>query len=170
MYRVNPFCDYIHINIDFSICFTENTVFSFIPNTAETSFYGMLEAAQDELNKQKNEAILREENGLTDEKLKEILDIPVFHDDQHGTAIICLELASWFLRRVDYNPEPAGVPRASYDTVRVLNQVLHFEMPSAVQDVVLDLERARTYYQSGLRRCPNSIPLWRLASALEKMR
>jgi len=52
---------------------TENTVFSFIPNTAETSFYGMLEAAQDELNKQKNDAILREENGLTDEKLKEIL-------------------------------------------------------------------------------------------------
>jgi malate dehydrogenase (oxaloacetate-decarboxylating)(NADP+) len=25
-----------------------------------------------------------------EEKLKELLDIPVFHDDQHGTAIICL--------------------------------------------------------------------------------
>ncbi|HKJ48899.1 MAG TPA: hypothetical protein VJ973_07405, partial [Christiangramia sp.] len=33
---------------------TLKTVFSFIPNTAETSFYGMVEAAQDELNKQKN--------------------------------------------------------------------------------------------------------------------
>lgn len=32
---------------------TENSVFSYIPNTAETSFYGMLDAAQDELNKQK---------------------------------------------------------------------------------------------------------------------
>jgi len=52
---------------------TENTVFSFIPNTAETSFYGMLEAAQDELNNQKNAAILNEGNGLTDKKLKEIL-------------------------------------------------------------------------------------------------
>ena len=52
---------------------TENTVFSFIPNTAETSFYGMLEAAQDELNNQKNAAILNEGDGLTDKKLKEIL-------------------------------------------------------------------------------------------------
>lgn len=26
---------------------TDNTVFSYIPNTAETSFYGMVEAAQD---------------------------------------------------------------------------------------------------------------------------
>ena len=52
---------------------TENTVFSFIPNTAETSFYGMLEDAQDELNNQKNAAILNEGDGLTDKKLKEIL-------------------------------------------------------------------------------------------------
>ncbi|MFL1894523.1 amidophosphoribosyltransferase [Aquimarina sp. 2-A2] len=52
---------------------TINTVFSFIPNTAETSFYGMVEAAQDELNKQKNETILAEKEQLTNERLKEIL-------------------------------------------------------------------------------------------------
>lgn len=52
---------------------TINTVFSYIPNTAETSFYGMVEAAQDELNKQKNEAILSEKESLTDERLQEIL-------------------------------------------------------------------------------------------------
>ncbi|SRX52499.1 amidophosphoribosyltransferase [Aequorivita sp. CIP111184] len=51
---------------------TENSVFSFIPNTAETSFYGMLEAAQDELNKQKNEAILNEKEKLTPERLQQI--------------------------------------------------------------------------------------------------
>jgi len=51
---------------------TENSVFSFIPNTAETSFYGMLEAAQDELNKQKIEAILKEKGELTPKRLKEI--------------------------------------------------------------------------------------------------
>ncbi|CAM3335076.1 amidophosphoribosyltransferase [Aequorivita lipolytica] len=55
--------------IDFD---TENSVFSFIPNTAETSFYGMLEAAQDELNKQKNEAILNEKENLTPERLQQI--------------------------------------------------------------------------------------------------
>lgn len=52
---------------------TLNTVFSYIPNTAETSFYGMVEAAQDELNRQKNEAIIAEKDKLTDQKLKEIL-------------------------------------------------------------------------------------------------
>ncbi len=51
---------------------TEDTVFSFIPNTAETSFYGMLDAAQNELNKQKNEAILKEKEGLTEERLHQI--------------------------------------------------------------------------------------------------
>lgn len=51
---------------------TENTVFSFIPNTAETSFYGMLDAAQNELNKQKNEAILKEAGDLTEERLNQI--------------------------------------------------------------------------------------------------
>ena len=51
---------------------TENSVFSFIPNTAETSFYGMLDAAQNELNKQKNAAILKEGNNLTPERLSEI--------------------------------------------------------------------------------------------------
>ncbi len=51
---------------------TENTVFSFIPNTAETSFYGMLEAAQDELNRQKNETIVKERKTLTLERLDEI--------------------------------------------------------------------------------------------------
>ena len=53
---------------------TENSVFSFIPNTAETSFYGMLDAAQNELNKQKNEAILKEAKNLTPQRLSEIQD------------------------------------------------------------------------------------------------
>lgn len=54
---------------------TMNSVFSFIPNTAETSFYGMVEAAQDELNYQKNQSILKEKEGLTDERLSEILSL-----------------------------------------------------------------------------------------------
>jgi len=51
---------------------TRNTVFSYIPNTAETSFYGLVEAAQDELNKQKNKAILEQKDSLTEESLQEI--------------------------------------------------------------------------------------------------
>ncbi|PKP25512.1 MAG: amidophosphoribosyltransferase [Bacteroidetes bacterium HGW-Bacteroidetes-2] len=51
---------------------TRNTVFSYIPNTAETSFYGLVEAAQDELNKQKNKAILEQKDTLTEEILQKI--------------------------------------------------------------------------------------------------
>ena len=51
---------------------TNNSVFSFIPNTAETSFYGMLDAAQNELNKQKNTAIFKEKENLTKKRLEQI--------------------------------------------------------------------------------------------------
>jgi amidophosphoribosyltransferase len=50
-----------------------NTVFSFIPNTAETSFYGMREAAEDFLNLQKTDKILHGKRNLSAEKVTEIL-------------------------------------------------------------------------------------------------
>ena len=50
-----------------------NTVFSFIPNTAEISFYGMTEAAEDILNKQKTRKILTGGKSLSAEKVTEIL-------------------------------------------------------------------------------------------------
>ena len=56
---------------------TDNTVFSYIPNTAETSFYGMVEAAQDFLNQRKNKYILDNRKTLTAEKLEEILSVKI---------------------------------------------------------------------------------------------
>ena len=56
---------------------TDNTVFSYIPNTAETSFYGMVEAAQDFLNQRKNKFILDNRKTLTKEKLEEILSVKI---------------------------------------------------------------------------------------------
>jgi amidophosphoribosyltransferase len=56
---------------------TDNTVFSFIPNTAETSFYGMVEAANDFLNQRKNQFILDNRKTLTKEKLEEILSVKI---------------------------------------------------------------------------------------------
>lgn len=47
----------------------ENTVFSFIPNTAETSFYGMIKKMEDILNNQKREKILALGNDITPEKI-----------------------------------------------------------------------------------------------------
>ncbi len=56
---------------------TDNTVFSYIPNTAETSFYGMVEAAQDFLNQRKTHYILDNRKTLTKEKLEEILSVKI---------------------------------------------------------------------------------------------
>ena len=56
---------------------TENTVFSYIPNTAETSFFGMMEGAQDYLNEKKIAAILANQNDLSAEKLSEILSTTI---------------------------------------------------------------------------------------------
>ncbi|TMM29646.1 amidophosphoribosyltransferase [Polaribacter aestuariivivens] len=50
-----------------------NTVFSYIPNTAETSFYGMTEAAEDLLNQQKTAQILAGGTKLSAKKVTEIL-------------------------------------------------------------------------------------------------
>jgi amidophosphoribosyltransferase len=52
---------------------TDNTVFSYIPNTAETSFYGMIETAEDYINKKKTEAILNGQRSLSAKKVTEIL-------------------------------------------------------------------------------------------------
>jgi amidophosphoribosyltransferase len=56
---------------------TDNTVFSYIPNTAETSFYGLVEAAQDFLNQRKNNFILANRNTLTTESLQELLSVKI---------------------------------------------------------------------------------------------
>ena len=56
--------------IDFD---TKNTVFSYIPNTAETSFFGMIETVEDHLNKKKTSAILEGNGELSSEKITQIL-------------------------------------------------------------------------------------------------
>ncbi|MDP5096239.1 MAG: amidophosphoribosyltransferase, partial [Flavobacterium sp.] len=56
---------------------TDNTVFSYIPNTAETSFYGMSEAAQDFLNQRKARTIIEQKDTLTEDTLKELLSVKI---------------------------------------------------------------------------------------------
>ena len=46
-----------------------NTVFSYIPNTAETSFYGMTEAAEEYLNGHKLKTILNGNKNISAQKL-----------------------------------------------------------------------------------------------------
>jgi amidophosphoribosyltransferase len=49
----------------------DNTVFSFIPNTAEVSFYGVVKGMEDHFNQLKYDAI--KGGNLSDEELKAVL-------------------------------------------------------------------------------------------------
>ncbi|MBC3759786.1 amidophosphoribosyltransferase [Hyunsoonleella sp. SJ7] len=51
----------------------KNSVFSYIPNTAETSFFGMIETAESELNKEKTSYILKGKRSISSEKVTQIL-------------------------------------------------------------------------------------------------
>ncbi len=57
-------------NIDHDI---KNTVFSYIPNTAETSFFGLVEAAEEYLNEHKLKTLLDGKRNLSVERVTEIL-------------------------------------------------------------------------------------------------
>src|SRR5690554_6375192 len=56
---------------------TDNTVFSYIPNTAETSFFGLSKGAIDFLNRRKNQEILYTSKTLTKEKLEALLFVKI---------------------------------------------------------------------------------------------
>ena len=52
-----------------------NTVFSYIPNTAETSFFGMVREAQNHMNREKEAQILAIGRDITSAELHEILEV-----------------------------------------------------------------------------------------------
>jgi amidophosphoribosyltransferase len=52
----------------------ENTVFSYIPNTAESAFYGMLKGIEDYLNELKKKQILDAGSKITAKKLEQIMN------------------------------------------------------------------------------------------------
>ncbi|HUM65086.1 MAG TPA: amidophosphoribosyltransferase, partial [Chitinophagaceae bacterium] len=53
---------------------TRNTIFSFIPNTAEVAFYGLVKGMEDYLNKIKIERILSWNKDFDEEKLSEMIN------------------------------------------------------------------------------------------------
>jgi len=71
----------------------ENTVFSYIPNTAEAAFYGLMEGVDKELNDWKQQQILQAGKDISPEKLSEILHVRprfeklVHKDDKQRTFI-----------------------------------------------------------------------------------
>ena len=63
--------DIVLKSIDYDL---RNTIFSFIPNTAEIAFYGLIKGAEDYLNKIKTERILSWQKEFDEEKLTEMIN------------------------------------------------------------------------------------------------
>lgn len=68
----NRVCPAILKEVDYDL---KNSVFSFIPNTAEISFYGMVKGMETYLNEMKRDKILKHEGKLEGDKLTELLEI-----------------------------------------------------------------------------------------------
>ena len=60
------------VNYDF-----DNTVFSYVPNTAEVAFYGMVQGLEDELSKWKRDRIKKAEKAGKKRKLSQVLNTKV---------------------------------------------------------------------------------------------
>src|SRR5271154_6810150 len=63
-------CEQILENVNYDI---KNTVFSYIPNTAEVAFYGMVEGIHKHIKHVQRERLLNREDKITDEELTEVL-------------------------------------------------------------------------------------------------
>ena len=53
----------------------KNTIFSYIPNTAEVSFFGLIKGCNEYLNKVKINKLLKISNNLSEQKIKQVMQI-----------------------------------------------------------------------------------------------
>jgi amidophosphoribosyltransferase len=93
----------------------KNTIFSFIPNTAETAFYGMIKGAQDYLNKIKIERILSWGKDYDAEKLTEMVNRKV---RMEKIAIKDVKLRTFITEDNSRNEMVQHVYDITYGTVR----------------------------------------------------
>ena len=92
-----------------------NTIFSFIPNTAETAFYGLLKGADHYLNKRKVEKILSWGNDYDEEKLTELINRTVRIEK---IAIKDVKLRTFITEDASRNEMVQHVYDITYGTVR----------------------------------------------------
>lgn len=93
----------------------KNTIFSFIPNTAETAFYGMLKGMEDYLNKIKAERILSWGKEYDEEKLKEMINRRIRVEK---IAIKDVKMRTFITEDVSRNEMVQHVYDITYGTVR----------------------------------------------------
>jgi amidophosphoribosyltransferase len=93
----------------------KNTIFSFIPNTAETAFYGLLKGAEDYLNKIKIERISSWGKDFDEEKLTEMITRKIRFEK---IAIKDVKLRTFITEDSSRNEMVQHVYDITYGTVR----------------------------------------------------
>jgi amidophosphoribosyltransferase len=99
-----------HIRYD-----TENTVFSFIPNTAEVACYGMMEGLHKHLNRLKSQKILALGNRLTETELNKILSLNIRNEK---VALKDIKLRTFIAEGNSRNDLAAHVYDITYGSIR----------------------------------------------------
>jgi amidophosphoribosyltransferase len=98
--------------VDFDL---KNTIFSFIPNTAEVAFYGLSKGCEDYLNKIKVERITSWGNDVDPEKLHEMINRKV---RMEKIAIKDVKMRTFITEDVNRNEMVQHVYDITYGTVR----------------------------------------------------
>ncbi len=93
----------------------KNTIFSYIPNTAEVAFYGLVKGMEEYLNKIKVERILSWGNNFTPEKLEEMVTRKI---RQEKIAIKDVKLRTFITEDSNRNEMVQHVYDITYGTVR----------------------------------------------------
>ncbi len=93
----------------------ETAVFSYIPNTAETAFYGMVEGADEYLNNRKKKLIIEAGDKLTPARLDKIMDV---HTRIEKVAIKDAKLRTFITQDKSRASMVGHVYDITYDTIR----------------------------------------------------
>jgi amidophosphoribosyltransferase len=93
----------------------ENTVFSFIPNTAEVAFFGMMEGFEEHLAEQKKQLIKNRAHELPEEELDRILSLRI---RQEKVAIKDIKLRTFIAEGENRNDLAAHVYDITYGSIR----------------------------------------------------
>jgi len=100
--------EYINYNL-------RQTIFSYIPNTAEVAFYGLVKGMEDYLNQRKVERILSWGTDIEEEKLHELVNRKI---RQEKIAIKDVKLRTFITEDVNRNEMVQHVYDITYGTVR----------------------------------------------------
>ncbi len=93
----------------------KNAIFSYIPNTAEVAFYGLVKGMEDYLNQIKVQRILSWGNDITEEKLQEMITRKI---RQEKIAIKDVKLRTFITQDDNRNEMVQHVYDVTYGTVR----------------------------------------------------